>query len=169
MFLYCGVGFALFRAKIISKEGSKSIANLLIYVILPCAIIKSFLVERTAQKLQELAISFGLGLLALLLAMVVAAVLFRKNPVENFSAAFSNAGFMGIPLITAVMGGEGVFYIAGMVAMLNVLQWSYGQQIMAQGKVKLNVAAILKNPLLVALLLGSALFGLGLISPDLAV
>lgn len=169
MFLYCGVGFALFRAKIISKEGSKSIANLLIYVILPCAIIKSFLAERTAQKLQELAISFGLGLLALLLAMVVAAVLFRKNPVENFSAAFSNAGFMGIPLITAVMGGEGVFYIAGMVAMLNVLQWSYGQQIMAQGKVKLNVAAILKNPLLVALLLGLALFGLGLTPPDLAV
>lgn len=35
MFLYMAVGFGLFRARLITKEGSASMAHLLLYVVLP--------------------------------------------------------------------------------------------------------------------------------------
>lgn len=37
---------------------------------------------------------------------------------------------MGVPLITAVLGEHAVFYTAGMVALLNVFQWTYEQRLL---------------------------------------
>ena len=42
MFLLAGVGYFLFRTKRISLEGSKSLANILIYIVLPCVIVNGF-------------------------------------------------------------------------------------------------------------------------------
>ena len=50
MFLYMGIGWILFRKKLVSKEGSKSMAHLLLYMILPCVIIKSFCREQTPEQ-----------------------------------------------------------------------------------------------------------------------
>lgn len=57
MFLIMGMGFVLFKKGLITKDGSKTLANLLIYIILPCVIINGFITERTADKIKELGIS----------------------------------------------------------------------------------------------------------------
>ena len=72
---------------------------------------------RSLEKTEVLLVSFALGLIALVLAMAVSALIFRREPLNNFGAA----GFMGIPLIEAAMGTEAVFYCASMIALLNVL------------------------------------------------
>ena len=167
MFLYMAAGYCLFRSKLVSKEGSVGFAPTLIYLILPCAILQSFFTERTPEKISALGISFLWGIVVLLLAMAVSAILFRKRPVDNFGGAFSNAGFMGIPLITSMLGQECVFYVAGMIAFLNILQWFYGQPILSGKKEKLSVWVILKNPLVIALLLGLAAFLTGFRPPVL--
>lgn len=167
MFLYMAAGYCLFRSKLVSKEGSVGFAHTLIYLILPCAILQSFFTERTPEKVSALGISFLWGIVVLLLAMAVSAILFRKRPIDNFGGAFSNAGFMGIPLITSILGQECVFYVAGMIAFLNILQWFYGQPILSGKKEKLSVWVILKNPLVIALLLGLAAFLTGLRPPVL--
>lgn len=169
MFLYMAAGYCLFRGKLVSKEGSVGFANTLIYLILPCAILQSFFTERTAEKESALGVSFLWGILVLGLAMAVSALLFRKRPIDNFGGAFSNAGFMGIPLITSILGPECVFYVAGMIAFLNILQWFYGQPILSGRKEALSVRIILKNPLVIALLLGLAAFLTGFRPPALAV
>ena len=46
MFLLMGVGYLMFHFKKISNEGSKSLGNILIFLSLPCVIIKSFIVEQ---------------------------------------------------------------------------------------------------------------------------
>ena len=51
MFLLSGLGFALYRGKKITAEGSKALGNILIYLALPAVIINSFLVERTTEHL----------------------------------------------------------------------------------------------------------------------
>lgn len=167
MFLYMAAGYCLFRSKLVSKEGSVGFAHTLIYLILPCAILQSFFTERTPEKVSALGISFLWGIVVLLLAMAVSAILFRKRPIDNFGGAFSNAGFMGIPLITSMLGQECVFYVAGMIAFLNILQWFYGQPILSGKKEKLSVWVILKNPLVIALLLGLAAFLTGFRPPVL--
>lgn len=167
MFLYMAAGYCLFRSKLVSKEGSVGFAHTLIYLILPCAILQSFFTERTAEKVSALLISFLWGILVLILAMAVSALLFRNRPIDNFGGAFSNAGFMGIPLITSMLGQECVFYVAGMIAFLNILQWFYGQPTLSGKKEKLSVRVILKNPLVIALLLGLAAFLTGFRPPAL--
>ena len=50
MFLLMGIGWALYRGGKVSRDGSKDLANLLLYVILPCAILHAFCTEYTAEK-----------------------------------------------------------------------------------------------------------------------
>ena len=157
MLLYMAAGYLLFRKKLISDEGSKSMANLLLYCILPCVIVKSFCVERTKENTQAMLVSLLLGAILLLLSIAVSALLLHRNPVDSFGGAFSNAGFMGLPLVSAVLGQQAVFYAAGYVALLNILQWTYGQWILGNRK-EVRLGALLKNPIILSLLLGSAIF-----------
>lgn len=158
MFLYMAIGGLLFQKGLITKEGSKSLANLLLYVVLPCVVVKSFCVARTPERTSGLLVSFLAALGILLLAMAVSHLLFKKNPIDDFGAAFSNAGFMGFPLVAAVQGSEAIFYAAGFVALLNALQWTYGQSLISGDPGYRSPKAILKNPLVLSLLLGILIF-----------
>lgn len=157
MFFYLAIGCLLFRFDLLTKEGSRSLANLLIYISLPCAIIQSFCVSDGPEIRQALLPSLFLGALLLLLSMAISAVLFHQEPLQNFGAAFSNAGFMGIPLISSSLGEQAVFFSAGFTAMLNILQWTYGQRLLSRQKTKRPWQALL-NPLMIGFLIGLALF-----------
>lgn len=158
MFIYMAIGFGLYKKGLVTKEGSKSMAHLLLYCILPCIVIKSFYKERTAENELGLLVSMGLAVLILLISMLASLLLFKKRPIDNFAAAFSNAGFMGFPLISATLGSEAVFYAAGFVALLNALQWTYGQAVLSGDRKKCSFGAVVKNPLVVSLVVGVALF-----------
>lgn len=158
MFVYMAIGGLLFQKGLITKEGSKSLANLLLYAVLPCVVVKSFCVARTPERVSGLLVSFLAALGILLLAMAVSHLLFQKNPIDDFGAAFSNAGFMGFPLVAAVQGSEAIFYAAGFVALLNALQWTYGQSLISGDPGYRSPKAILKNPLVLSLLLGILIF-----------
>ena len=158
MFVYMAIGGLLFQKGLITKEGSKSLANLLLYAVLPCVVVKSFCVARTPERVSGLLVSFLAALGILLLAMAVSHLLFKKNPIDDFGAAFSNAGFMGFPLVAAVQGSEAIFYAAGFVALLNALQWTYGQSLISGDLSYRSPKAILKNPLVLSLLLGILIF-----------
>ena len=62
MFLLALAGFILFRSGKLTKEGSRNITNLLVYIAIPSVIINSFLAERTQQKLNGFVLSMVLGL-----------------------------------------------------------------------------------------------------------
>lgn len=168
MFLYMAIGGLLFQKGLITKEGSKSLANLLLYVVLPCVVVKSFCVARTPERVSGLLVSFLAAFGILLLAMAVSQLLFKKNPIDDFGAAFSNAGFMGFPLVAAVQGSEAIFYAAGFVALLNALQWTYGQSLISGDPGYRSPKAILKNPLVLSLLLGILIFCFELPVPAIA-
>lgn len=156
MLLYMSCGFVLSKRNLISEEGSKSIATLLIYLVIPAVVVRSFLTQQTAEKTAGLVTSIGLALSCLLLAILISRLLFPRRPVEEFGAEFSNAGFLGIPLVSAALGAENVFYAAGFVALLNILQWSYGQSRM--GVRTGSWKTMLLSPLVVSFLLGLLLY-----------
>lgn len=107
------------------------------------------------------------AVILLLMAMLFSYVIFRKNPMDNFGASFSNAGFMGFPLITAVLGSDAVFFAAGFVALLNALQWTYGQGILSHDWSTCSPKMILKNPLVLSLAVGILIFMFGIPLPEL--
>ena len=157
MFLYMGIGFWMYKKKLITKDGSKEFANLLLFIILPAVIMNSFIEgQGNMADFRVLIAAMAAGIILLLLAMLIAGMCLKKDGIANFSAAFSNAGFMGIPLIVALIGSKSVIYIAGMTAFLNILQWFYGQRILEDKNIrqKLNIKDIVFNPLVLSFVVG---------------
>lgn len=158
MFLLAGVGFILFKTKKISSEGSKSIGNILIFVVLPCVIVNGFLVERTKERLIALGLSALFALIILVISVVISRLFFKNDAIAAFGAAFSNPGFFGVPLIVASLSDGAVFYIASFIGFLNLLQWTYGVAIMTGQRGRIHIKNLLKAPFFIAIAVGFLLF-----------
>ena len=168
MFLYMFAGYILFKTGRMTIKGSRDIASLLVYLVIPTVIVNSFCVERTGEKATELLQSTFIAALSLVISMAIAALIFRKDPVANFGGAFSNAGFIGIPLVQAAFGDQAVFWIVGMITLVNMLQWSYGVRIITGEKSATGLKHLIVNPILVGTMIGLAVFvsGIGGHLPD---
>lgn len=162
MFLYMLAGAVLYKKKKITQAGSRDLATTLLWLVLPIVIIDSFCVQFSFHKLIEMGISFFLGLVALIAAMALARMFFPDRPIDNFAAAFSNAGFIGIPLVRAVLGDEAVFYTVGIIAMLNILQWTYGVAVLTGEKKHVSLKSIVLNPIFIGTLTGVLIFCTGM-------
>lgn len=92
---------------------------------------------------------------------------FSKN--ENlstykFASVYSNCGFMGIPLIEALLGADGTFFAIPYLAVFNILLWSHGiglYEMNGNGKIQWN--KVVKNPCIISSVLGFVLFFFGVI------
>ena len=159
MALLMAVGILLSRRGFLSPQGTKDLGAILLRIIIPCVIVKSYITTYSRERLLELALSAGLALVAFILAMGIAYLVYgKRRRIENFAAAFCNAGFIGIPLAQAVIGDEGVFYMAASVALLNLFQWTYGVYIMTDRRDSISAKTIAKNPVVIAIVVGIALF-----------
>ena len=159
MALLMAVGILLSRRGFLSPQGTKDLGAILLRIIIPCVIVKSYITTYSRERLLELALSAGLALVAFILAMGIAYLVYgKRRRIENFAAAFCNAGFIGIPLAQAVIGDEGVFYMAASVALLNLFQWTYGVYIMTDRKDSIRAKTIVKNTAAIAIVVGIALF-----------
>lgn len=159
MAILAAVGVVLDRKSILTEEGSRDIGTLLLKVVIPCVIVRSYIVERTPERMQALLFSVIFAVAGLLVAMMISALAFgRRRSIDTFAAAFCNAGFIGIPLVQAVVGTQGVFYIAATIAFLNFFQWTFGVYIMTGHRESISAAAILKNPVVIAITAGIILF-----------
>ena len=168
MFIYMLIGYLLFRNNIITKAGSSDLGKLLLYAVLPTAIAKSFMQTFTPELLVGLGISLLAALLSLLLSSLVSRLCFgSKYPIEHFSAAFSNAGFIGIPLVQMVLGESAVFYVSSYIALLNILQWTYGVAVITGSHENIRPSKIAKNPIVISFILGLALFFLPIKLPGI--
>lgn len=139
-------------------------------VVIPCVILKSYITEYTAERAIDLAVSAAMALLALLVAMVISFLVFgTKRSIENFGASFCNVGFIGIPLVQAVLGEGAVFYLASFIALLNILQWTYGVFILTGDKETVRIKTIAVNPVVLAFFGGLLLFFLRIPVPQVIV
>lgn len=165
MFLFMAIGFLLYKTKKITNDGSKTMANVLVYAVLPAVIIKSFCKAPTVENMRALGISALIGFGAILISIIVSRLFFNNSPIDEFATAFCNVGFFGIPLIQATpLGADGVFYIAAIVAFVNIGQWTYGVMRLTEKPIKEVVSPkkLLSSPFIIATLVGLVLFFTGL-------
>ena len=80
MSLYMAVGYLMFRVRLISKNGSASMANLLVYVVLPAVVVLSFQAEYSEDKARELLSSIVVSACLLLIAVVIiSSIIYKYN------------------------------------------------------------------------------------------
>lgn len=166
MFIMMAIGYAFYKIKFISDQGSADISKILLYLVIPVVVVKNFMIERSAENVQILIDATIISAVAMGISMLVAHIFYGKNGVANFATTFSNAGFIGIPLISATLGEEAVIYISIMIVLINLLQWTYGVYTIAGDKSVMNPAKVIKNPIVISVVIGLALFFLEIEMPS---
>lgn len=163
LYLLMVVGFVLGKTKLLDDRGSAALSTLVMYVVSPCMLVVAFQRPLEAEGLR----AFGIvALVALLLhAMFIASsYLFVRD--ENlprqralrFATVFSNSGFMGYPLMTALLGSIGVFYGSAYVIVFTILSWTWGVYVITGDRSQLRLKPLLLNPGVISVVLAMALY-----------
>lgn len=92
----------------------------------------------------------------------------RRAPIFRFACVFSNAAYMGFPLISALFGSEGLLYASAYVTVFNILLWTMGYGMVSGSSNPKEVAkSLLRTPVLYAMVAGLAIYLLQIPVPTL--
>lgn len=159
MFLLMMLGLLLSRRGMITEQGSRDLSNVLLYAVIPCVILRSYMSEFSVDKLRAMGVSAVIAVIAFIASIGVAYLTCgTRHRIENFAVAFGNAGFIGIPLVTAVFGAEAAFYVVSYSTLVNLLQWTYGIVIISGKKETINLKMVFVNPVFISMVIGLILF-----------
>jgi hypothetical protein len=159
MYVLMAIGFIVYRKKLINEEGAKQISNLLVWVINPLIMLTRYQMEFSMDKLKELGISFIVSLCAMLIGFLIGKIIFKKDQrIDKFAIGFANAGFIGIPLVTSIMGIDKVFFLSAYLVCFNILSYTYGIYMVSNNKNLITVKSVLLNPGIIAVALGLLIF-----------
>lgn len=163
MLVLIAVGALCFRLGLLSKETTGQISSLVLKVVNPIVILMSFQRDMDPDLVENLGWTFLLALVAYLLAFAVSYLCIRQKEgretvIERFSTVYSNCGFMGIPLVQAMFGYEGVFYLTAFIATFNAFVWSHGVMMMSGQKSFGSLLKVLRSPAIIAIALGLVMF-----------
>ena len=159
MFALMLLGLLLSRRGMITEQGSRDLSNVLLYAVIPCVILRSYMSEFSTEKLHAMGLSALIAVIAFAASIAVAYLTCgTRHRIENFAVAFGNAGFIGIPLVTAVFGPEAAFYVVSFSTFANLLQWTYGIVIISGKKETMNLRMVFVNPVFISMVIGIALF-----------
>lgn len=163
LYLIVLIGFICDRAKIYTEKTAVATVDLLLYIIVPCMLITSFIeMEMTADTVKKFFISLGVAFATHFISIGLNLPFFRKkddvNPIFKYASIYGNVGYMALPLAEAVLGAEGVFYCASGVIAFNIITFTHGAKVMAGDKFKLNVKRLILNPGVISVIIGLPLF-----------
>ncbi len=135
MFLLLATGMLLYKIKMITDEGNRQMAGVVLYVVAPLLILDTYSIEYDATLTKNMLLGFALSAISILIGILVSYVLKPGSKAESFSTErftviFTNCGFMGIPLAEAVFGDIGVIYCTTYITMFNLFVWTYGLALM---------------------------------------
>ena len=171
LFIMMIPGIIMKKCKLSSDGFGKGISNLVLYVAQPALIFLAYLKEYSQRILIN-------SLVVLLLSVIahgifcLALLFFRKTTEDRqrmlrFATIFSNAAFMGIPLITAVLGAEYTIYASIYNITFNMFLWTLGVHICTAGntlddgtvlKSEASLTKALIHPVTIAAVLGLVFF-----------
>lgn len=171
MYIMIAVGAFCYKVKIINTEVNKRMTDLLLQVINPIVIIMAYQVDLTQSRIFGLGLAFIASILVNFLGILIAHLLIGKEKtdhiVERYACVFSNSVFMGLPLIQGLYGEEGVFYLTAFVAVSNLFMWTYGVSVMKGVMSGKEIVNVIKNPSILAIFFGLALFLLNIKLPTI--
>lgn len=165
------LAFLCYRLKLVNQEGNKCCSNLLLLVVNPCLIITAYQMDYDEKLVHGLFISFVCAFIAHIIAIVLAHFLIpeKNNPyysIDRYAVVYSNCGFIGIPLVSSVLGSEGVFYLTAYMTMFNLFTWTHGLSLI-QGKFSLRqMKEGLLSPMIIAIVFAITLFFLRIRLPS---
>lgn len=133
LFLMMLIGYLCAKIGALDQTASKKISWLVVNVGNPAMIIASGMDNENPVEMKKIFLVIGLSLIIyavlLLLSVFLPKILGVKREndgVYRVMLIFSNIGFMGLPLLLAMYGGESLLYAAMFFFPFNILIYTYG-------------------------------------------
>ncbi|MGN0144997.1 MAG: AEC family transporter [Clostridium sp.] len=158
MFLLIAAGLILIKRKIITQASIKSISNLLLYLVVPALLIKAYSREIKYNEFVCLIYAFLISIFFHVIGIIIADIFVKKTKnddykIDRLSVIYSNCGFMAFPILSVVLGDEGIFYGSAFVAVFNIFLWTHGINVLIENK-KFDIKKAVLNPGCAAVMLG---------------
>lgn len=168
MLLMVVVGYGAVKLRVVDSDDSKTLSRLIVYILQPCLICRSFQIELTPERMSGFLCALVLGISTYLIW--IAALELLKKPlkldaVDRCSLIYSNVGNLALPLIYMILGSEYVFYASALQVPFNLLVWTHGNSIISAER-HLHVRKVLLNPNVIAVGVGLLLTALRIRLPD---
>ena len=174
LFLVMVVGYGARKRGIINDVSSNRMSKLIIEIGQPALIIgalvsKPFSWELLREAMLYLAIGFILHPLMSVIGLLFGRFFpdFEERKLSIFAMTFTNAAFIGFPILAAVFPENGVFYGSFFIIGFHVYMWTFGIWLLSRGRddIKLTPTKALLNFGTVPCAIGLALYLLKALVP----
>mgnify|MGYP003307219990 FL=1 len=147
MFVLIFFGYILVKKNVLNVSGTKQIANMLANFIIPVLLFMSFQQSYDSTQFKWFLATIAITILLMAVRILVNYFFLRNaSRTDRYATTFTNAGFIGIPLVLAVLGYEGVFFVSAYSAVTNILQRTYGIYIISGDNSLITPKRALLNP-----------------------
>lgn len=125
------VGVILAKLNILTLEVRQKLSKMLITVVAPMYIIKSFQVDYSSDIVSGLILSAIVGFVTIGAGVLLGVLLWRRKPVARkkvliYATGLMNCAFLGYPLIESIFGVHALVYAAIYVMIFNIYLYSVG-------------------------------------------
>lgn len=174
MFALIIMGYILTKAGILSKKGASDMSGILLTMVTPCLLIRTYQTKLDLASVKGLLYAFVASFVIHVILIAVASLYFRRvkneemKKIDIFSGVYSNCGFMAIPLLHAAFGNSGIFYGSAYLAVFNLMSWSHGIRLYAGKGEKFSVKKMFVNPGIIGTLIALFLYFFQIELPDFA-
>lgn len=167
LFLFMIPGFILKKTRLVDNGFAKTLSVFTLYVAQVAMLIHGFINPFDKEIFIGICQVFCLAFLSHAVFYILARQMFKKAPdkarkVLQFGVVFSNAGYMGIPVINDVFGDELTIYATIYIVWFNIFAFTLGRLIYTDDKKYISIKQAVINPAVIPIIIGIIIFVTGL-------
>ena len=167
MMALMAVGYVIYKIRMIDDYTTKQLSSLILYVVVPCIMLVSFTQEYSYDKFIGFFIALIASFVIIFIGIFAGRIILGKDTgLEQYACGFSNAGIIGIPLVSSVLGTDYVFYVSAFFAAFFITTWTYGEYLI-EGPGHVNLKKVITNPVVICTVVGIGLFVFNVKLPDI--
>lgn len=159
------IGYYTAKRGVLTRDMNKHLSTLVCMLTNPLQVLASALSGEhpieNAQMLGMLGVPLAMFAVLILLSFLLPHALRVHDPrdagIYRYLLVFSNIGFMGYPVVEALLGTEYRFYTTIFVMVFQLICWSYGVALISGQKMRLSWS-VLRRPTIITALLAFVLY-----------
>lgn len=161
LLVYLAVGMYCMKVGLIDRDSKEKLVDIILRITLPCMIFNSFNKPLTPEVMKQTALILVVAVSISILSFLLGKVIYNKYPqkkksILQYCTLVNNSGFLGMPMVSAVYGSEGLFAASIFIIPNRIFMWTAGLAMFTTADFRTKCKNILLNPCIVTVFLGIA-------------
>lgn len=160
MLIYMCVGYYCNKKDIIDKPTEIKLTDFVLRITMPCMVFNSFNMELTMEFIKEASFCLALSFAICGTGWLIGKFAYNKYPyakksILQYATLVNNCGFLGLPIVSSILGEEGLVLAAIFIIPNRIFMWTAGVSIFSnESDKKQAFVKVLRNPCMIAVYLG---------------